>query len=125
MTRTAAEGDDHIRRHQHLPAEVEQVMNINARWRIPPSPACRSRDGREGACLRGAEARRAIAGEELSGFCRQSLSRYKVPKSFRFLDKLPRDSGRTGFRAICCGNFRPANRWLHHAVIVFTNSMSR
>ncbi len=35
-----------------------------------------------------------LAPEELAEFCHQSLSRYKVPKSFRFLDKLPRDTGK-------------------------------
>ncbi len=39
-----------------------------------------------------------LAHEELVEFCRQSLSRYKEPKSFSFLDKLPRDSGMNKIR---------------------------
>ena len=76
------------------PAEVEQV--INAHPLVAESAVIGVPDPEWGESLRafvaltpGAQ----LQAEELADFCRQSLSRYKVPKPFRFLDKLPRDTG--------------------------------
>lgn len=75
------------------PAEIEQVMNAHPL--VAESAVVGVPDPEWGETVRafvalkpGAE----LQAEELAAFCRQTLSRYKVPKSFRFLDKLPRDS---------------------------------
>ncbi|MBM3504028.1 MAG: acyl--CoA ligase [Alphaproteobacteria bacterium] len=74
------------------PAEIEQVLTAHplvAEAAIVGVP-----DPQWGEAVRAFVALKpgaALTAEDLAQHCRRMLSGYKVPKSFRFLDKLPRD----------------------------------
>ena len=57
----------------------------------PPSSACRTSAGARSASRSSCPARRSTS-EELRAFCRARLARFKVPKTFHFVDELPRNA---------------------------------
>lgn len=75
------------------PAEIEQVMNAHPLVAESAVIGVPDPEWGESVCAFVAlKPGATMTADDMARFCRQSLSRYKVPKSFRFLDKLPRDS---------------------------------
>ena len=73
------------------PAEIEAVLH--AHHAVKDAAVVGIADERWGeACAAFVVAESPVSADELREHCRERLARFKVPKSFTFMDELPRNS---------------------------------